>query len=188
MFFSFEQEKNGKLSFLDIEVSREKEKFVTNVYRKSTFSDVYTHFESFLPAIYKFGVVYTLAYRCFKICSDWTKFHEELSFLKQVFLKNGYPLSFIDNCFKTFVDKLFIKHPQLITVEKKNLFLLLSYLGEISLQTRTTLRKSLKSLLNSCKLQIVFKSQRKLLNVFHFKDCLPSDLVSGVVYKYVWQV
>ena len=94
-------------------------KFVTTVYRKPTFSGVYTHFESFLPTIYKFGMVYTLAYRCFKICSDWTKFHEELSFLKQVFLKNGYPLSFIDNCFKTFVDKLFIKRPQLITVEKK---------------------------------------------------------------------
>ena len=178
MSFSFEQEKNGKLSFLDIEVSREKGKFVTTVYRKPTFSGVYTHFESFLPTIYKFGMVYTLAYRCFKICSDWTKFHEELSFLKQVFLKNGYPLSFIDNCFKTFVDKLFIKHPQLITVEKKTLFLSLPYFDEISLQTRTKLRKSLKGLLNSCKLQIVFKSQRKLSNVFRFKDGLPSDLVS----------
>ena len=64
-------------------------------------------------------MVYTLAYRCFKICSDWTKFHEELSFLKKVFLKSGNPLPFIDNCFKTFADKLFIKRPQLITVEKK---------------------------------------------------------------------
>ena len=136
--------------------------------------------------IYTFGMVYTQAYGCFKICSDWTKFHEELSFLKQVFLKNGYPLSFIDNCFKTFVDKLFIKRPQLITVEKKTLFLSLPYLGEISLQTRTKLRKSLKGLLNFCKLQIVFNSQRKLSNVFRFKDCLPSDLVSGVVCKYVW--
>ena len=75
------------MSFLDLEVSREKGKFVTTVYRKPTFSGVYTHFESFLPTIYKFGMVYTLAYRCFKISSDWTKFHEELSFLKQVFKK-----------------------------------------------------------------------------------------------------
>ena len=93
-------------------------------------------------------------------------------------------MSFVDNCLKTFVDELFIKRPQLITVEKKALFLSLPYLGEISLQTRTKLRKSLKDLLNSCKLQIVFKSQRKLSNVFRFKDRLPSDLVSGVVYKY----
>ena len=67
MFFSFEQEKNGKLSFLDIEVSREKKQFITTVYRKPTFSGVYTYFESFLPTIYKFGMVYTLVYRCFKI-------------------------------------------------------------------------------------------------------------------------
>ena len=53
MSFSFEQEKNGKLSFLDVEVSREKGKFVTTVYRKPTFSGVYTHFESFLPTVYK---------------------------------------------------------------------------------------------------------------------------------------
>ena len=75
---------------------------------------------------------------------------------------------------------MFINRPQLITVEKKTLFLSLPCLGEISLQTRTKLRKSLKDLLNSCKLQIVFKSQRKLSNVFRFKDRLPSDLV----YKY----
>ena len=98
--FPLNKKKNGKLSFLDIEVSREKGRFVTTVYRKPTFSGVYTHFESFLPAVYKFGMVYTLVYRCFKICSDWTKFHEELIFLKQSFLKNGHPLSFIDNCFK----------------------------------------------------------------------------------------
>ena len=51
MSFSFEQEKNGKLSFLDVEVSREKGKFVTTVYRKPTFSGVYTHFETFLPTV-----------------------------------------------------------------------------------------------------------------------------------------
>ena len=38
--------------------------------------------------------------------------------------------------------------------------------------------------MNCCKLQIVFKSQKKLANVFQFKDCLPFNLVSGVVYKY----
>ena len=65
------------------------------------------------------------------------------------------------------------------------MFLSLSYLGEISLQNRTKLRKSLKGLLNSCKLQFFLKSQKKLSNVFRFKDRLPSDLVSRVVYKYI---
>ena len=86
--FPFNKKKNGKLSFLDIEVSQKKGKFVATVYGRPTFSGAYTLFESFLPTVCKFGMVYTLAYRCFEICSDWIKFHEELSFLKQIFLKN----------------------------------------------------------------------------------------------------
>ena len=82
------------------------------------------------------------------------------------------------------MNKLVIKHSQVTTVEKKTLILSLPYLGDISLQTRTKLRKSFKGILNCCKLQIVFKSQRKLADVFQFKDCLSFDLVSGVVYKY----
>ena len=62
MSFSFDQEKNRELSFLDIEVFWKKGKFITTVYRKLTFSVVYTHFESFLPTVYKFGMVFTLAY------------------------------------------------------------------------------------------------------------------------------
>ena len=123
-------------------------------------------------------MIYTLAYRCFKICSNWTRFYEELHFLKHVFLKNGYPLSLIDKCFKMVVNKLIIKRPQVTTVEEKSLILSPLYLGDVSLQTRTKLRKSLKGILNCCKLQIVFKSQRKLTKVFRFKDRLPFDLVS----------
>ena len=179
MSFSLEQEINDKLSFLDVEVSRQKGK-----YRKPTFSVVYTHFDSFLPEVYKGGMIYTLGYRCFKICFDWGKFHEELNFLKHVVLKNGYPLPFIDKCFKIVINKLGIKRPQVTTVERKTLILSLPYRGDICLQTRTKFIKSFKSFLNCCKLQIVFKSQMKLANVFRFKDRLPFDLVSGVVYKY----
>ena len=47
MKFSFEEEKNGKMPFLDVEVSREGNEFAITVYRKPTFSGVYTHFDSF---------------------------------------------------------------------------------------------------------------------------------------------
>ena len=46
--FSFEEEKNGKLYFLDVKVSRERNEFVTTVYRKPTFSGIYTYFDSIL--------------------------------------------------------------------------------------------------------------------------------------------
>ena len=77
----------------------------------------------FLPPVYKVGMIYTLAYQCFKICSDFIKFGEELNFLKHVFLKNGYPLSFIDKCFKLVMNNLVIKRPEVTTVEKRILIL-----------------------------------------------------------------
>ena len=48
MSFSFEKEKNSKMSFLDVEVSGENGAFVTTLYRKPIFVAAYTHFESFL--------------------------------------------------------------------------------------------------------------------------------------------
>ena len=44
------------------------------------------------------------------------------------------------------------------TVEKKPFVLVLPYLASISLQTGNKLKKSLKNVLNCCKLQIVFKN------------------------------
>lgn len=37
---------------------------------------------------------------------------------------------------------------------------------------------------NFCKLEIVLKSKKTLANTFHFKDRIPEELISGVVYKF----
>ena len=184
MSFSHEVNRDGKLSFLNVNNFCEEGQFVTNFSRKTTFSGVYTHFESFLPATYKFGMVYTLAYRCFRICSDWTKFNQELRFLEGVFLKNGYPSGFIDSSFKKVIDNFLTESPAKLTVEKRLLILPLPFLGNISLELRTKLRKTFKNILSCCKAQIVFKSQRRLSNQFRFKEPLPYDLMSKVAYKY----
>ena len=48
--FHLRKKKNGKMSYLDVEISLENGKFVTTVYRLPTFSGVYTRFKSFLPS------------------------------------------------------------------------------------------------------------------------------------------
>ena len=125
-------------------------------------------------------MVYNLVYRCFYTCSNWTQFRTELTFLKGIFQKNGYPENFIDKCFK----KLICFKENVPTVEKKRLLLVLPYLGIISLQTRTKLQQALKGVLNCCKLEIVFKCQTRLSNSFRYKDHIPKDLISGTVYKF----
>ena len=172
------------MSFLDAELSQERNKFTTTVCRKPTLSGVYTHSDSFLPTTYKFSLIYTLAFRCSSIYSNWTNFHNELIFLKDILLKNRYPISFIDKCFKTFLDRVYLKQPQILTAEKKILTLALPFLGKLSLQTRTKLHKVLKRTLSCSKIQTMFKNQINLSNVFRFKDRLPYDLMSCVAYKF----
>lgn len=73
----------------------------------------------------------------------------------------------------------------MIFVPKKPLFLVLSYLELFSLQIRTKFRKSLKDILNYCKLQILFKSQNKLSNALCFKDHITKQISSDAVYKFL---
>ena len=61
--FTSEIEENGSLSFLNIKISRENNKFVTSVHRKPTFTAVFTSFERFVPDIYKPGLIETLLHR-----------------------------------------------------------------------------------------------------------------------------
>ena len=73
--FSFETEKDHSFSFLDVKICREKDKFTTSVFRKDTFSGVYTNFSSFEVLKDKFGLVCTLLHRSFTIPSNFSKFH-----------------------------------------------------------------------------------------------------------------
>ena len=77
-------------------------------------------------------MVYTFVYRGFRICSNWIKFHTELTFLKKKFRKNGYPENFIGNkCFKKLLDNIHLVKEKVPTVERKHLLLVLPYLGVI---------------------------------------------------------
>ena len=87
-------------SFLDVKVTRSNNQLITSVFRKATFSGVFTNFKSFMPVTYKFSLVHTLLHRSFSICSSYEKFHEEIVLLKEVFKKNEYPQLFIDKCIK----------------------------------------------------------------------------------------
>ena len=183
MTFTVAIEQNKKMSFLDVYITREQGKFITCVYRKPTFSDACTYFDSFLPDTYKIGMVYTLVNRCFRMCFSCLIFHQQLILLTEISQKNDYQDNFIYRHFKLFLNNIHILKEKFATVEKKPLRLVLPYLGYISLQTRTTLQTSIKGVINCCKLQVIFKSQNKLCNIFRFKDPIPQILTSGVVYK-----
>ena len=64
MTFTHEVEQNNCISFLDVLVTREDVGFSTSVYRKPTFSGLYTNFCSFISEKYKkrINIFLTFAY------------------------------------------------------------------------------------------------------------------------------
>ena len=51
-------------------------------------------------------------------------------------------------------------------------------------KVRTKIRNAMKGTLYYCKLQVIFKSERKVSNMFRFKDRVPYDLVPRLIYEY----
>ena len=72
------------------------------------------------------------------------------------------------------MDNIHVVKETTLTVQKKALVLVIPYLGSISLQTRTKLKKLLQNNLNCCKLQIT--SQNVPFEV-HIKKCFVSKKV-----------
>ena len=87
---------NNSISFLDIKIVRDKNKFTTSVYRKPTFTGVFSNFESFIPNTYKYTLIFTLLHRAFKLCSNFEQFHQKIENLKNIFTNNGYPANVSD--------------------------------------------------------------------------------------------
>ena len=121
------------MAFLDVNVFLENGKFVTNVYRKETLTGVYTNFSSFIPLEYNFRLYYTSLHRCFCLVSEMSRFHFEIEKLKEILLSNGYSNKFIDKCISKLMNKLYIKKPVMLTVPKKQLYLVLPFIGKYQL-------------------------------------------------------
>ena len=117
--------------FPDVQIICEDKTFTISVYRKLTISGAFTHFDSFLPSTCKFGIVHTLSYRCFPICSCRTKLHTEIVCLKK-FHKKWLPQNLINKSFKRFMNNIYVIKETTLTVEKKPLFPVLPYLNAIS--------------------------------------------------------
>ena len=182
--FTYELENNNMLPFLDVNVFRDASTFSTTVHRKVTFSGVYTHFASFMPVMYKRGLVSSLLYRAYMINSTFLSLHTEIQNLKKIFSKNGYPSKFVDRCVSTFLNKLYEKKVTVDTVPKMDLMIVLPFLGTTSWQIKNELIKTFKKNVPFCNLKIVFKTGKRLSSFFTFKDKLPKSLRSGVLYKY----
>ena len=132
--FTVEKENVGSLSFLDVNICFKNGKFVTSVYRKSTINGVFTNYESFIPTYQKKGLLHTFLQRSSSISCDFKTFHFEIDHLKNILIKNNYPLNVIDSCIKSFLNKLYTPKVGVPNIPKRNVFVKLLFLGSTSFQ------------------------------------------------------
>ena len=183
--FTFDFEQNNSFSFLDVKITRGSNGFFTSVFRKVTFSGVFTNFDSFIFESYKTGLIFTLLFRSFTICSDMQSFHLEVEQLRQIFKCNNYPVALIDQCIKTFLNKIYVPKRILITVPKKDVLIVFPFLGQFSLNLRSRLYNCFSKTLSQCNIKVIFQSKNRLSNVFRFKDSISKNLRSHIVYKFL---
>ena len=105
-----------------------------------------------------------------------SKFHFEIEKLKGILLCNGYSNKFIYKCISKFMNKLYIKKPVTLTVPKKQLYLVLLFMGKMSALVKSAPVRSLHNHSQFCKVKIVFKTSNRLTNYFSFKDVVPESL------------
>ena len=116
-----------------------------------------------------------------------SKFHFEIEKLKEILLSNRYSNKFIDKCISKFMNKLYINKPVMLTVPKKQLYLVLPFMGKMSALVKSGLARSLHKPLPFCKVGIVFKTSNRLRNYFSFKNVVPEPLCSCQIYKFMFR-
>ena len=139
--FTFETEDSNNFSFLDVKITRRNKRFVTSIFRKATFTGVFTNYDSFIFDTYKIGLVHTLLFRFFKISSSMENFHIEVELLRSIFKCDNYHVNIIYQCIKKFLDKLYVPKQIVPTVPERELLVVLPYLETFSLNLRKCLYK-----------------------------------------------
>ena len=181
--FTCEEENNRRLPFLDINIERE-DVFRTNIYRKPTFTGLFTHFDSFTPLLYKSGLIKILLFRAYRICDCFQYIHEEFKKITDILLRNGFSKAFIDSRIKSFLESKFARKTKIATVERKQLYLTLPFTGIHGLQLGKKLKRLLNKAYPMARLNIVFKPAHRIGYFFKFKDSIPLQMRSSVIYNF----
>ena len=166
-----ELEENREIPFLDVCIKRDHNTFSTTIHHKKTFTGLYTKWDFFTPRKYKVNVIRTLTYRSLRICSKSTLLQSALSDLKNSLLQNGYPRGVINYN----VNDLLHKHKDrpsqpTLTVPKKDVTLVLPYLGLHSDAITRRLKSCVNKFYGFVNLRVVFQNTRRIKSFFPYKD------------------
>ena len=116
------------------------------------------------------------------MCSSWLLFHDEVSKLKDIFGRNGYPLQLFDKCVKKFLSRKFTDESGETTQnDEKEYVISIPYVGYASDNLKKRITKWSKEL--NINTKVVFRSFR-IGSYFSLKSATPKGLKANVVYEF----
>jgi len=182
--FTFEAEKENKISFLDVTVERCDNSFSTNVFRKNTFSGQGTNFFSNIFYKYKISSIYTLINRAFVISSSYKNFHSEIEYLQSYFISNNYPSKIVSKMVRKFLDKLYNISVPTTTVEKHKIYLELPMLGHQNKRMLTEVQNLICKFYPQTNPMFYFCNNFKIGSFFRRFNSSEMLVRSSVIYEY----
>ena len=127
----------------------------------------------------------TLTYRCFRICFSPSLLQAAIKDLRKLLLQNGYPQGVITFNINDVLNKSKNKPNNSVqaTVPKKDILIVLPYLGFHSNQVTKRLKSCVYNLYSFVNLKIIFQNTRRIKSFFPYKDRLNRSQRSKVIYK-----
>ena len=128
-------------------------------------------------------MIFTLLSCCYSICSEYILFYLEVEKLREILKKNSYPSCIIELSIRNFLNRLYVPKQVYLTAPKKELLKILPFLGTMSSNLKRKLQTSIRNSLPKCNIKVVLKSTNHLSSLFRFKNVVPKELRSHLVYK-----
>ena len=183
--FTIEKQINHSIAFLDVFISGISNQNLTlQTYHKSTYTGLLLNFKSFTSFSYKISLIKCLIDSSFKICNNWNSFHNDIENIKSNLIKNAYLPFLIEKVIKKYLDYKFSSNQNHLKDTSDVHYFKLPYIGNLSYHIKNKLSKLCKEF---CKenfnIKLVFNSF-KIKNNFSYKDPIPDDLKSFLVYKF----
>jgi hypothetical protein len=165
--FTVEFEKDKRLPFLDVLVTREADMHTTTIYRKPTHTDLYLLWDSNQCRKYKLGLIKTLMVRILRICSTPQMIRQETDRLRSTLKSNGYPQHIIRRGIREGeVIATRLQQPKPTTAPKQRVLFTLGYYGHETMILASHVRKVCEKLLPHVELRVAFKKQHTLKQTF----------------------
>ena len=116
--------------------------------------------------------------------NNWNSFHNDIENIKSNFIQNAYPPFLIEKVIKKYLDYKFPSDQNQLKDKSDVHYFKLPYTGNLSHHIKNKLSKLCKEF---CKenfnIKLVFNSL-KIKNYFSYKEPIPNDLKSFLVYNF----